>query len=103
MTKEEFVRYLSEIKDTVDYVSEINGVISKYNGEGYLFPPDCSYLCTRLLGELLNDSAGEIEYFCWELDFGRLWQPGTITDQNGNDVIMAKAEDLWDFLNTRKK
>ena len=45
---------------------------------------------------------GDITYFCDELDFGRKWTPGSVTetDENGNevDIDFSSAEKLWDYL-----
>ena len=38
-----------------------------------------------------------ISYFCFELDFGREWKPGTISN-NGADVKLQTAEDLYNLL-----
>ena len=45
---------------------------------------------------------GDINFFCNELDFGRKWKPGSVTetDENGNviDIDFSSAEKLWDYL-----
>ena len=35
-----------------------------------------------LLRKLLNDAFEDIEYFIYELDYGRKYEPGMITDEN---------------------
>ena len=45
---------------------------------------------------------GDIYFFCNDLDFGRKWKPGSVTetDENGNviDIDFSSAENLWDYL-----
>lgn len=36
-----------------------------------------------------------LSYFMYDLDYGRNWKPGTITDSDGNDLKLATMEDLW--------
>ena len=48
------------------------------------------------------DYDGDIYYFCYDLNFGRYWTPGCITetDKDGNetDVDFSSPEKLWDYL-----
>ena len=39
-----------------------------------------------------------IEYYMWELDFGREWKQGSVTIE-GKDFKLQTAYDLWDLLN----
>ena len=53
-----------------------------------------------ILGE---EFFGDIFFFCFELDFGRKWEPGVVTEndeKNGNviDIDFSSAEKLWDYL-----
>ena len=44
-----------------------------------------------------NDFISDLGYFCWELDFGRNWEEGVITD-NGKDIRLQTAEDLCNYI-----
>ena len=39
-----------------------------------------------------------IEFFVGELDFGRDYVKGLVTDENGNEIMLRNAEDLYDLL-----
>ena len=39
----------------------------------------------------------DIDYFVFELEFGKKWKPGVIT-VDGKDVPMKTAADLWNLL-----
>lgn len=39
----------------------------------------------------------DIEYFMYELDFGRKWKRGMVTDK-GRDIKLTTAEKLWNYL-----
>lgn len=39
-----------------------------------------------------------IEYYMWELDFGKEWKKDSITVK-GKSVKLKTAEDLWELLN----
>lgn len=52
-----------------------------------------------LLQNAFNDNhTGWISYWIYELDFGRSWKPGLITDVNGKDIRLQTKEDLYRFL-----
>ena len=40
-----------------------------------------------------------IEYFMWNLDFGKKWKKGTVIIQGSRDFKLQSLEDLWELLN----
>lgn len=75
--------------------------------DSYVMPYDNGELYDQLLAimyynfDMDNESQiynNDIEYFIWELDFGKKYRPGCYTI-NGNPVTLKTAEDLWDVLN----
>lgn len=48
------------------------------------FPPDASGHC-------------DIEYFMFDLDFGRKWKKGMVTD-HGRDIRLSTPARLWNYL-----
>lgn len=44
-----------------------------------------------------KDVTSNIEYFIYELDFGRNYEPGMVKD-SGKNISMRNAEDLWRYL-----
>jgi hypothetical protein len=51
-----------------------------------------------LLRKLLKDAVENIDYYIYELDYGRKYEPGMITDENGHDIDFSSAEKLYDYL-----
>ena len=51
-----------------------------------------------LLHKLLNDAVENIDYFIYELDYGRKYESGMITDENEKDIDFSTAEKLYDYL-----
>lgn len=39
----------------------------------------------------------DLDYYCYELDFGRKWKPGMITI-DGKDIPCRNAEELWNMI-----
>ena len=52
-----------------------------------------------VLDECYKGYCGQnIGYFCWELDFGKTWRPGKVTDRFGRDVKLSSVYELYDHL-----
>lgn len=52
----------------------------------------------KILEETLNDVDGWVAYWCWDLDFGRDWHEGIVTEADGTDICLETMEDLWDLV-----
>ena len=48
-----------------------------------------------------NNSNSWIEYYLWELDFGRNWKKGIIKTKS-IDFKLQSPSHLWDLLNSYK-
>lgn len=47
------------------------------------------------------DGHSWIEYFCWELDFGRRNNELKVTGADGYEIPMSNAGELWEYLNSK--
>ena len=52
----------------------------------------------KILQIAMRDKDKWIEYFVYELDFGREWVKNSV-EIYGKDFRLQKAEDLWNLLN----
>jgi len=51
----------------------------------------------------LPDENDDIEYFLYELDFGKDYKPGTVTEEDGTEIDMSSPEKLYNYLVKIKK
>lgn len=51
-----------------------------------------------LLKRIMCDQYEYIDYFIYELDYGRKYEVGMITDENGQDIDLHTPELLYDFI-----
>lgn len=51
-----------------------------------------------LLKKMLHDKYDYIEYFIYELDYGRRYEVGMIVDENGQDIDIHTPDLLYDFI-----
>ena len=57
----------------------------------------------ELFNEIYPHSVGDIEYFCWELDFGERYTDGCFIDEEGRAWNVGSIEALWLYLESREK
>ncbi|MBP3325091.1 MAG: hypothetical protein J6L77_01555 [Coprococcus sp.] len=104
LTKREFVdiiNRLHEASELVDKVEELfrnsrdnlecdfcNGASLQISHEG---------IVVNLLEKLMRDKGSDISYFIYELDYGKDYHEGCISDENGN-IDFSTPEKLYDYL-----
>ena len=101
MTKETFVKAINDIKGYHEKINKIQTVLEETCYDSVFWPPSLESTLITVLKDSFNDEdgyGGMIEYFIYELEYGEQWNVGTVTDENGNDIKLATAEDLYDYL-----
>ena len=100
LSKEQFINAINDVENVSRYQEGLNNYFRKNNVDGYIFQPDCSSTVIGLLHTILGEKDKDewIDYFCFELDFGKKWKEGTITEKDGTDIILKTAEDLYNLL-----
>ncbi len=66
-------------------------------------PNDPYEWAIELFNEIYPHSVGDIEYFCWELNFGERFTPGCVIDEDGRECNFSSIETLWLYLENREK
>ena len=52
----------------------------------------------KILEIEMNDEDNWIGYFCYELDFGKDYKEGSITEKDDSIIDLSNASKLYDFL-----
>ena len=96
---------MEEIETTDTYSYKLNKFFEKNKADGYIYQPNCVATALNLLHLLLKDYDKDnwIEYFCFELDYGRKWKEDTVLDKYGNDIKLQTVEDLYNLLSSYKQ
>ncbi len=109
MDKNTFIESIEAIKKQEKYDNKV----AKYLGKA--FPdafeanlrPNNSFILNQLIKILqienndFGDSNSWIDYFCYELDFGKEYKAGMVTDKNDKNIDISTPEKLWEFLNKK--
>lgn len=95
-----FSKYIEKLKLNNDFDADISNVAAKYDLYWLgIDKPDCSQELLELLRIIMEDEEDDwIGSFCYELDFGRDYEEGSITDADGNDIQLATVKDLYLLL-----
>lgn len=110
LSKEKFVEIIKQLEEQ----EEIDKNFAKSVSDAF----DCFAVMynngrhTSIIMTLLNDIFGEehnstygsdIEYFVYELDYGRKYKHGMITNSDGSIIDLSTTEKLYDYLITKKE
>lgn len=110
ISKKEFVSILKRIQETNELVDDIDKRLRKFkddqirdfcSGAGLVISNEDCVL--RLLTLLTEDKYGYIDYFVYELKYGKEYYEGCITCEDGSFVDLSCAEKLYDYLVEEKK
>ena len=104
ISKKDFIKAIEDVENVCRYHEGLNNYFRKNNVDGYIFQPDCTSTVLRLLHSIagIKDKDEWIDYFCFELDFGKKWHEGMITNDDGTDIILKTAEDLYNLLESQE-
>ena len=104
ISKEKFVSILEEMKELHDIEDKINDLGRKYSNDSIRDFGFFSYMTCQdetiidLLCTIFKDS-DIISWWIYDLDFGRAYKDGCITEDNGNIIIdLSTADKLYDYL-----
>lgn len=105
LSREDFTDIINRLKDSSDLVDKVDELFR--NSRDKVECDFCSgaglqisheHTVVFLLRKLLNDAYEYIDYFIYELDYGRKYKPGMIKDENDQDIDLSTAEKLYDYL-----
>lgn len=110
ISKELFIETINSIEKQLKFDWENSDKLNAVYNSMFIEPYDNGLLLNQLL-KILNynfdidndkcENGTDIEYFIYELDFGKKYTDGcySIHDEN---ISLATAEDLWNLLNRKK-
>ena len=103
LSKEEFVEFIDFAKKRSEAVNPIANQLKRLLDIDICFL-DCQYEYNylKLLKTIMEDESDWISYFAYDLEWGKEYHSGDITDENGNNISLQTAEDLYDLLTEGK-
>lgn len=98
MSKESFCKVMDNYKSMFSFTDEMNELFDKYKADGNIYPPLCTETVIDLLEFIFNDKNQWINYWIFELDFGKNYEDGDAKDADGSNIPLKTVEDLYDLL-----
>jgi hypothetical protein len=108
ITKKEFVKIINRLKKTNDFVDKTNNEARKlqdaiesdfFNSMSLSISHES--IVVSLLENIFNDG-DIIGWWIYDLDYGREYKDGCITEKNGDIIDVSTAEKLYDYLIERR-
>lgn len=102
---DEFVSIIDRLQDASDLVDKVDELFRNSreniendfcNAAGLQISHES--LVVKLLKKLMHDQYEWIDYFIYELDYGRNYQPGMVKNSNGTNIELNSAEALYGHL-----
>ncbi len=98
ISKEFFVKVINELRDLSCIYDDINDIGRKLSSFG-IYCYEYEDLIVKILQEVFKDKKNDwLGYYIYELNFGKNWVEGKVTDREGNDIPLKTAENLYDIL-----
>lgn len=102
--RDEFVEIIDKLREVNDFVDETNtkarelndAIITDFFNASSLSISHES-IVVKLLEKIFNDK-DILSWWLYELDYGRKYEKGCITDENNNQIDVSTPEKLYDYL-----
>ena len=104
ISKEKFVEIINKLKEIDGFIKETNEKARQLNDaviSDFFNASSLSISHETIVIELLENIFEEWDVLSWwiyELDYGRKYTDGCISDKNGNVIDLSTAEKLYDYL-----
>lgn len=99
ITFEIFKKAMEAVIDNWRMQEELNQVYNKYKRGVEVYDFVLEDVIVKLLEEILCDKETSwISYWLYELDCGKDYRPGSVTEADGTLIPLESLEDLWNLL-----
>lgn len=105
LSEKEFVDIINRLRESADLREQVDKLFrnSRENVENDFCNAASLQISHEssvvfLLKRIMHDQYEYIDYFIYELDYGRKYEAGMITDENGQDIDMHSPNLLYDFI-----
>lgn len=100
LTKKEFSDFMNHLEENSRQNEEAVNALCKVFDSNFINTPSDrnESLIVSILQTIMQDDDDWISYYIYDLDFGKDYKDGMITNQDGSDCPLRNAEDLYDIL-----
>lgn len=106
INKEEFVKFMGYIKQTMGKEEKIDAFVRELSFDGYCYmlSDEIHHMIEMVCAgmgidyETEDPWGNDIEYFIFELEWGLKWRPDALTEADGTPIDISTVEKLYDYL-----
>lgn len=95
---EEFEKLILAMQENDRKHDQLNTALSEVCIDSILYFPTLKQEILDYLNYAFGDKNDWIGYYICELDYGKEWEPGFVTDQDGSDIKLQTIEELYALL-----
>ena len=104
ITKKQFIESIKALEAQHRHDSKCSDAFKVILPEDYITSYKNSFLHNQLVNlieKLTNDRMGWIDYYIYELDYGKEYEDGMVKNKDGNNISLKTPTDLWNLLNDK--
>lgn len=96
---EEFKKYMQIYKSILQKENKLSQALEEMskNFGGFCFE-DVHNLFLKMITSITKDKGEWISYYIFELDWGKKYQDGYVTDKDGSNIPLKTLQDLYKLL-----
>ena len=96
---DKFLDYMESFRKKLDDESKLDKALKQISPDFGGFHDEIGEtLFLKMIKELVHDTGEDIDYFIYDLEWGKNWEKGCITTSDGRDIMMRDIDDLYNWL-----
>ena len=99
MSYELFERYMNIVRADYDWMEKVCDLFDTCVLYDKIRSPDT---ILEMLSDALHDTSDWIDYFVFELDWGKDYEAGMVVDANNQNIPLATLHDLYNLLTQKE-
>lgn len=100
LSKEKFIEVIEELHSLENDIQNVHSAMKKLDPDfGGFYLSRVSTLVLNLLEKAIGDKYQYINYFIYDLDYGKKWKKRSVVDtKNGKFIKLKTISDLYDYI-----
>jgi hypothetical protein len=104
MNKEVFLKLMKDYKQLIDDIDNVHNAMKKLDPDfGGFCISRVEEFCSKVIKLSFDDKFEWISYYMYDLEWGKKYKKGSVTDKNGKNIPLKTLEDLYKLLTESKE
>lgn len=101
MKKKLFIESIEKLKEQSEHDRKCTNAFEIVFPDDWITGYDNSFITNQIIKILqitFKDKSKWVEYFIYDLNFGKDYKPGMVTEKDGENIELSTSENLYDLL-----